>query len=451
MNLLSQYIEFVEKNNLFVKSDRLLITVSGGVDSIVLCELCHQSGIDFVMAHCNFQLRGKDSEDDELLVRKLAEKYNVELKIAKFETTKYAAENNVNIQIAARNLRYNWFNEILESEKTNPIKYILTAHHANDNVETLLMNFFKGTGIKGLQGILAKDAGIGGRIVRPLLFAKKEALIEFANDNKLEWREDVSNESNKYTRNYFRNELLPGIKKVFPQADENLMDNIARFNDANVIYENAINQIKNKLIEIKGSEIQIPVLKLLKTPGLKTVMYELLKDYGFTANQVPDAVKLLNAESGKYIASSTHRLIRNRQWLILTALEVSNSSLFLIEENDKEINFTGNKIIIEKTIAPSTTITDNSIAHIDNSVIVYPLILRKWKQGDYFYPLGMDKKKKLSRFFSDKKMSLTEKENVWVIESNKKIIWVVGHRIDNRCRITDTTKSVTKFLLIPSK
>ena len=448
MDLFSQFHAYIKKYRLFDQKDRLLIAVSGGVDSVVLCELCHQTGFDFIIAHCNFKLRGAESDTDETFVKSLGLKYGVEVKTISFETERYAEEKKVNIQIAARELRYNWFNQLADELSIN---HILSAHHANDNAETVLMNFLKGTGINGLKGISTKDGGIGGKVARPLLFAKKETILEFASANQLLWREDQSNATSKYTRNYFRNEILPSIEKIIPAIQDNLLENISRFNEVDEIYRVGLSSLTKKLIVKKGEDLFMPVLKLQKMPALSTVLYEVLSNYHFTSQQIPEVVKLIDSESGKYIISSTHRLLKNRQWMILSPLKSQTSNVILIEKQDLEIFFSNGAIKIKSTEDSSKINTDKSFAMLDASIVKFPLLLRKYKQGDYFYPLGMEKKKKLSRFFIDNKLSLDEKENSWVIESDKKIIWIVGQRIDNRFKITHKTKSVISFQLISSK
>ncbi len=465
MDLLKAFQHYIKQQHLFNPKDKLLLAVSGGVDSVVLCELCKQAGYHFAIAHCNFQLRGEESERDEQFVRTLAEKYSVELFVEKFDTEKYAAENKLSIQVAARNLRYNWFvtfwmnnydslpakgKDFISSGTPgwhvfDPHLFILTAHHAGDNVETLLMNFFKGTGIKGLHGIIQKE-GLGSHLVRPLLFAKKEDIKLFAAENNLSFVEDSSNALNKYTRNYFRNELIPGLRKVFPQVEDNLLNNIERFKEIELLYLQAIEIHKKKLLEIKGEEVHIPVLKLQQTKPLATVLYEIISEFGFTSHQVNDAINLLQSESGKYIESANYRVIRNRKWLIISPFTSRFAENILIEAADKKIVFIEGKLRLEKH---STFDINHSplTAQLDLSQIKFPLLLRKWKQGDYFYPLGMQKKKKLSRFFIDQKLSLTQKEKVWVIESDKKILWVVGLRIDDRFKVTDKTKEVLQISL----
>jgi tRNA(Ile)-lysidine synthase len=432
MDLLKRYIEFIKKENLFQSKDRLLLAVSGGVDSVVLCELCKQAGYDFIIAHCNFQLRGDESERDEQFVRSIGEKYEVEVLVKKFDTKQYIEATKKGIQEAARDLRYAWFKEL-------NCQWVLTAQHADDNIETLLMNFFKGTGINGLHGILPKQ----GKIIRPLLFARKDELRKFAEENNLKFVEDSSNDSNKYTRNYFRNKLIPDLQTVFPQVENNLLDNIQRFNEVEELYRQSVELHKKKLLEQKGAEVHIPVLKLLKTAPIATIVYEIIRDFGFTANQTNEVIALLQSETGKYIQSSTHRILKNRNWLIISPNQTSIATNILIEENDIKIEYANGILAIKKINNDSFSINKPSlIAQLDAREIKFPLLLRKWKQGDYFYPLGMNKKKKLSRFFIDRKLSLSQKENVWVVEMDKKIIWIVGLQIDNRFKVTDKTKEL---------
>lgn len=446
MDLLKQFQQYIKEENLFRPKDKLLLAVSGGVDSVVLCELCKQAGYDFVIAHCNFQLRGAESNRDEKFVKEFAKRYDAELVVKRFDTKKYATDNKLSIQVAARELRYEWFQEIIQDSAFN-IQYILTAHHANDNIETMLMNFFKGTGINGLKAILPKQA----KIARPLLFAGKEEIISFAKEHKLEFVEDSSNASDKYTRNYFRNKLIPGIKEVFPQVEENLLNNLQRFREAEQLYQQAIDQHKKKLLEQRGNEIHIPVLKLLKAQPLHSIVYEIIKDFGFTAHQADDCIALLKSETGKYIQSPSYRIIRNRAWIIISPNETTEANNVLIER-EGDIDFIEGKLEIKKiqtsNLKPQTS---HQTAQLDAEKINFPIFLRKWKQGDYFYPLGMNKKKKLSRFFIDQKLSLTQKEKAWVMEMNKKIVWVVGMRIDDRFKITDATKEILQITLVNTK
>ncbi|MGN6195385.1 MAG: tRNA lysidine(34) synthetase TilS [Ginsengibacter sp.] len=441
MSLLYRFTNYIQLKKLFEKKDHLILAVSGGADSVALCELCFQAGFDFEIAHCNFQLRAEESERDEKFVIQLGEKYDKKVSVKEFDTTEYAEENKVSIQVAARELRYKWFDELLQEKliTRDQKTYLLTAHHANDNIETLLMNFFKGAGIKGLQGILPKQ----GKIIRPLLFAKREEILLFLKENNLHFVEDSSNASDKYTRNYFRHQLIPSVEKVFPKAEDNLINNLERFREIEMLYQQSIDLHKKKLLQQKGNEIHIPVLKLLKTEPQKTIVYEIIKDFGFRAHQADEVIHLLKSESGKYISSATHKILKNRNWVIISPIDNQIVQHILINENDKEIDFQSGRLMIKKEEMRDGKIpSSNSIAMLDMENISFPLLLRKWKQGDYFYPLGMQKKKKLSKFFIDQKMSLTEKENIWVIESNKRIMWIIGKRIDDRFKIKEKTKKV---------
>lgn len=443
MDLLQRFKKHIQKEELFHEKDKLLLAVSGGVDSVVLCELCKQAGYDFAIAHCNFQLRDADSDRDEKFVSELADKYKVDFHVVKFDTKSFAKERKLSTQEAARELRYGWFEEI---RKKNSYQYILTAHHADDNIETVLMNFFRGTGIKGVRGMEPKH----GFIVRPLLFAHRSELEEFLQANNLNFVADYTNQQDDYTRNYFRNQVIPFIEKSFPEVKENILSNIIRFREVELLYQQAIDLHKKKLIEVKGNEIHIPVLKLKKAEPLHSIVYEMIKEYGFSSSQTDEVITLLDSESGKYVQSSSHRIIKNRKWLIIAPVQTEQAETILIEAGDMNVQCSMFNIqfsIIETTNQKLPT--TNSLACLDADEIKFPLLLRKWKQGDYFYPLGMRKKKKLSRFFIDQKLSKTDKEKVWVIEMDKKIIWVVGYRIDDRFKITDKTKNVLKIMSTP--
>jgi tRNA(Ile)-lysidine synthase len=375
------------------------------------------------------------------LYRQLAEKYNKEILVQKFDTADYAEQNKTSIQVAARELRYTWFSELINSKFKIQNSKVLTAHHADDNIETVLMNFFRGTGIKGLHGILPTQ----DYILRPLLFAKRIEIETYVKDNQLSWVEDSSNDSDKYSRNFFRHQIIPLVKKIFPNTEDNLLANIERWKEVEEIYNQSIAQTKAILIEQKGNEFYIPVLKLVKQKPLATIVYEIIKDFGFTALQVNDVVQLLQATNGKFVASLTHRIIRNRNWLIVAPVIATEAIHILIEKPNSSTQFIGGTLKVETLENISTIPDDVNLVQLDIAKIQFPLILRKWKVGDYFYPLGMEKKKKISRFLIDKKLSTTQKENIWLIESNNKIIWIVGQRIDNRFKVLPSTKAILQL------
>lgn len=449
--MLKNFIELVKAKQLFSEKDTLFIGVSGGVDSVVLCYLCRQAGFSFKIAHCNFQLREKDSDRDEDFVKKLGQDYGVEVMVKKFDTINYAEHNKCGIQEAARKLRYNWFYDLLDQEafqKAPGSSYILTAHHANDNIETLLMNFFKGTGIRGLSGIREKS-GRRNALIRPLLFAWRNEIEKYADEQHLSFVTDASNAEDKYTRNYFRNRLIPDIQRVFPEVEANLLHNIHRFSDIELLYKESIDRYKKKLIHQQGNEIHLPVLMLQKIPATETVLYEIVKDYGFNPKQLNDICKLLMSESGKYISSSSHKIIKNRNWLIISPHQPQLAQNIVIEKNATNVLFELGELKIKHI--PNEQyhlLLDESVAQLNADKITFPLLLRKWKHGDYFYPLGMPKKKKVSRFLMDQKLSISEKEKIWVLEMDKKIIWVVGHRIDDRFKLTPTCPFVLQIKLL---
>lgn len=418
---------------------KLILAISGGIDSSVMANLFFFADVDFAIAHCNFQLRGPESERDEIFVKKLSGKYNKEIFIKKFETKDYAAQKKLSVQEAARELRYSWFTQLQQGEK-----FLAVAHTADDNIETSLMFFLRGSGIHGLTGM--KEFDKERKLIRPLLFATRAEIALYAKENNLGWVEDSSNSSDKYTRNFLRNTLLPSVKTFFPDVKNNLADNINRFKEVEQLYNYSIQQYKKKLVQNRSNEIHIPVLKLQHVKPLDTIIWEIIKEYNFHPQQIDEVKKLFEADNSSYIQSSTHRIIKNRNWLIIARDKTEESAHILIEENDTEINFKNGRLKITK---PSTTNfklqTANNIAQLDATHITFPLLLRKWKHGDYFYPLGMHKKKKLSRFFIDQKLSATEKEKVWVLESNKKILWVIGYRIDDRFKLSASSKTILSF------
>lgn len=453
MDLLKRYTDFIQQAHLFDPSDKLLLAVSGGIDSVVLVHLIKATGHRFGIAHCNFQLRGEESQRDEAFVTEQANSFAVPLYIKRFDTKRYAEEHKASIQVAARELRYEWFREILEGKASQDLKgsvpdnaetyrYLVTAHHLDDNIETVFMNFCKGTGIRGLKGMLSKQESI----VRPLLFAGRNDILAYAKSHKLTWVEDSSNDETKYTRNYFRKVVLPAVEKIYPQVRDNLSESINRYQEVADLYEQAVELNRKKLVEVKGEEVQIPVLKLSKNSSRRTLIYEIIRDYGFSAQQVEEVEKLLSSESGRYITSPTHRVLRNRAWLVISPLISIKEGVVIVNKEDKEAVFDQCRLRLkwqagEGIKYPAST----DIATLDANEVHFPLIIRRWKAGDYFYPLGMRKKKKLSRFLIDQKLSLTQKEKVWVVESHKKIVWVIGFRIDDRFKISPSTRQVLQL------
>jgi len=395
------------------------------------------------MVHCNFQLRGEESLRDEEFVKGLASKYGVAYYTKRFDTEAYAKENKCSIQEAARELRYNYFDELIKEGKA---KYLLTAHHRDDNIETLLMNFLRGTGLHGMTGIPATNKYIR----RPLLPFSREGISSFAKDNKLEHVEDSSNISSKYTRNYLRNEWIPAIEKIYPELKENLARNIERFKEIERLYDGSLAGLRKKLLQKKGAEMHVPINLLLRYRN-KALVYDIITPYGFTEKQVDELIRLSEADSGKYIDSPSgdYRIIRHRRWFIIAPARSMDLKNIVIEKKDKNILFTNGQLDISTT-NPALS-EDKSIACLDSGSIAFPLLLRKAKTGDYFYPLGMQKKKKVSRFLIDQKLSKTEKEKTWVLESEGRIIWVVGQRIDDRVKLKPSSQQMLRIRFVSNQ
>jgi len=440
--LLMRFKDHVSRNGLWQHGSFLFLACSGGADSVVLAHLLHELKQPFKILHCNFNLRGDESMRDEEFVRSLAVELGVECLVKSFDTEASMQLLGKGVQETARKLRYDWFNEVMDAQKNiHPVSCLLTAHHADDQVETLAMHFFRGTGIAGMHGIREKT----GNLVRPLLFAGRKEIIAYAEANAIAWVDDSSNQEDNYTRNHFRHMVIPQVEKVFPSVRENLLDNAKRFSEMEIIYNNQVQKIKSGLIEQKGKSVAIPVNKLKALVPLDTIMFEVFRDFGFTSHQVPEIKKLFDAISGKSVSSASHRVLLNRNWLLIDPIEEKTHEIIVIEEGVESVLF--NNTLLRINMYDGQRIPDERADHawIDLETVSFPLILRPWKPGDYFYPLGMRKKKKVAKLLTDLKLSLAEKENQYVIASDRKIIWVVGRRLDDRVKMT---ASSSKLLLL---
>lgn len=419
----------------FLSTQKLLLAVSGGLDSVVLAHLCAAAKLNFSIAHCNFNLRGGESDADEDFVVDLGDALDVEVFTENFDTIAYADDEKISIQMAARDLRYNWFDQL--STALN-FDYILTAHHANDNLETFLINLVRGTGLEGLTGIKAEN----DKIIRPLLKFSRSEIEAFAQEEKIAWREDSSNNSSKYLRNKIRMDVIPVLEEINPQFLESFEQTQSHLKESLNLVEDYIGMLFSQIVtkDVYGYRLKIEVLE--KIPNQKGVLYQLLKTFGFTEwNDVHD---LLKAQPGKMVLSATHRLIRDREFLILTEIpsEVNNRT-FTIAEGEEIVMLPPGKF----TIHPVEEIgeTPHNCIYVAKEKLEFPLSLRKWREGDYFYPFGMKGKKKLSDYFKDKKLSLPEKENTWLLCSGEKIVWVVNHRADARFAITEPAQEILKI------
>jgi tRNA(Ile)-lysidine synthase len=458
--------EIVVSQKLWKKQDHLFLACSGGVDSVVLAHVMHSAGFSFELLHCNFNLRGEESMRDEDFVRKLAAELQVGVFVKSFDTKKEMALLGMGVQEAARKLRYDWFSAMIDAKiKDGKSALLLTAHHLDDQVETIAMNFFRGTGIAGIRGMNSKL----NHVVRPLLSISRKELIDYATLHGLTWAEDSSNKDVHYTRNLFRHSILPAVRKVFPAIDSNLIANAKRFTEIEFLYRKQVDKIKAGLIEKNQSGFSIPVKKLMLAEPLDTIMFEIFNSFGFSVDQCMEIKKLFLSSSGKSMQSASHRVLKNRDWLLIDEIQISENKIVIIEEGDELVNFGNQQLEIsyktardegrgtgdkeyKNTARELNTARDEGrgtgdkgtalTASIDINEISFPLILRQWKAGDYFYPLGMKKKKKVSKFMTDIKMSKFEKEQQWVLESDKKIIWVVGKRLDDRVKIKSSTNAI---------
>ncbi|MCD6112573.1 MAG: tRNA lysidine(34) synthetase TilS [Bacteroidales bacterium] len=443
--MLKKFIDFIFQESLFENDDKILLTVSGGPDSVILCELFYRAKYNFGIAHCNFHLRGKESDEDEIFVRDLSKKYKVQFYVKHFNTKKYAKDNHISIEMAARDLRYNWFFELLKKEK---YKYIATGHHLDDQIETFFINIIRGTGIAGLHGIISKQ----NNIIRPLLFAYRNDIEAFLKKNNIPFRTDSTNNSVKFMRNKFRNLILPQLYQINKNYKKTIINDIERLKDAEFIYKTKINEVKKNILIKGGKNILIPIEKLKELNPLRTYLFEFLSSYNFNFSTVEDIISRLDDISGKQFFSSSHRLIKDREYLIISELDKkseANAIEFFINENDLFINtpvsLKFKKLIYNKDFIISK---DKFIACFDKDKLKFPLQIRKWEKGDYFYPFGMNKKKKLSDFFIDEKFSLLEKEKIWLLCSDNDIVWIIGKRIDNRFRIRNNTKNIFQAVLV---
>ncbi|GAA4272648.1 tRNA lysidine(34) synthetase TilS [Aquimarina gracilis] len=437
-SLLQEFKNHIANRLPFLKESRILIACSGGLDSIVLTELCDLLKLDFGIAHCNFGLRGDESDEDEKFVKSIAESVGALFLKTHFETEKYAKDHQLSIQMAARELRYNWFKDLAIEFQYD---YVLTAHHSDDNLETFLINLSRGTGLEGLTGI----PEVNEIFVRPLLPFSREEILNFANKQKLKWREDSSNKSTKYLRNKIRHDVIPELKGITPQFLNNFNTTLEYLQQSSQFIKSQLFRLKKDLFEPSEIDIvKISITKLREYGNPRICLYFLLKDYGFKAWN--DVEQIVTAQSGKQVFSETHRLVKDREYLLLSPIveEISDRNYKIPEEESMIMIPSGTLKFKEVAeIGP----TDFKTIFVDKEKLKYPLIVRKWKEGDYFYPLGMTGKKKLSKFFKDEKLSLLAKERVWLLCSGKEIIWIINYRADNRFKITPQTKQILKITI----
>ena len=420
--LLEKLKQHIDTNFSFLRDKKLLIAISGGLDSVVLTHLFKQLEFSISLAHCNFNLRGKESDTDELFVEKLGKNLELSTYIIGFDTNSYATKNKLSTQLAARELRYNWFHKLVEEHQFD---YVLTAHHADDNLETFIINLSRGTGLEGLTGIPA----INKNVVRPLLIFSRTEIEQFAKDNAIEWREDQSNASTKYILNKIRHQILPVLKEINPSLLDSFKKTTENLQESQQIINDAVESAKKKIVCTDDNGIfKFDISEIIKLSNPKAYLFELLKSSGFT--EWNDVENLLTAQPGKLVFSKTHRLLKDRDFLFLTEIKSDNdTSEYLIQEGDTEITL---PFPLKLQVTSEISVLDSTTVYLDLDKISFPLTIRRWKKGDYFYPIGMQGKKKLSKFFKDQKYSIIDKENAWLLCSENQIVWIVKKRQDKR-------------------
>lgn len=437
--MLDRFQSHISQTFPFLLDRPFLIAVSGGIDSVVLAHLCATSQLDFAICHCNFQLRGSESDEDEIFVKNLAKQFDKTCFTTSFETEQYSLDNKVSIQVAARDLRYDWFYSLLYAHRYD---YVLTAHNTNDNLETFLINLTRGSGLEGFTGI----PPMNNKSVRPMLPFSRDDIMMYAIKKGIEWREDRSNANVKYLRNKVRHKVLPVLKEMNPHLLESFQNTLTYLNESQQMVKDRVDEISKKVLENPAKNYQtINIKELKKLSNPKAYLYAILKDYGFT--EWDDVKNLLDSQSGKQLFSKTHRLVKNRTDLLLSSLQdyQEPAKEYLLQNETSTL--TAPLVLTLTTTEQLKGINKEEIV-VDKDLLKFPLRVRKWAYGDYFCPVGMKGTKKVSQFFKDRKMSLLQKEQTWLLaNADNEIIWVIGMRQDRRSEISDQTQNKLKISL----
>lgn len=435
--MLDKLKNHIAHNFPFLENKKLLLATSGGLDSMIMAHLFHKLQYDVALVHCNFQLRGLESFGDQNFVQDYAEANEIPIFVTQFDTEAFAKDYKLSTQVAARDLRYNWFYELLETENYD---YILTGHHADDNIETFLINLSRGTGLEGLVGIPEQN----DKIIRPLLPFSREEIAKYANANGIKWREDSSNASDKYLRNKIRHDLVPLLKELNPQFISSFQKTQSFLQQSQQMVEDASIMVYQQVAKQDEDEIRFDLKQLKKLPNYRSYLYQWLNEFGFLAWD--DVYDLVDSQSGKQVFSPNFRLLKDRDFLILcpinTEIEVKD---YFIAEDTKEVNIPLNITFCKVS---DISVGSNTTIFVDQDKLQFPLVLSRWREGDYFQPFGMEgKSKKVSKLFKDEKLSLIEKENVWILWSGETIVWIVGVRQDERFRVSESTQNILKIQL----
>ena len=429
--MLQKFQSHIFQNFPFLSGKKLLLATSGGLDSMVMVDLFHKLSFEIAIAHCNFQLRGVESFEDQNFVQHYAEANEIKLFVTQFDTEAFAKDYKISTQVAARELRYNWFHELLETENFD---YVLTAHHADDNLETFLINLVRGTGLDGLTGIPAKNENV----IRPLLLFSRQEIEQYAKEDNIDWREDSSNALDKYLRNKIRHNLIPILKELNTDFLSSFHKTQVYLQESKTMVEDASIMVYQQVAKEIGEDIHFDLNKLQQLPNYKSYLYQWLREFGFSAWD--DIYDLVESQSGKQVFSNEFRLLKNRGFLILSPINMEDKKEeYYIFKDQKEID---SPLNLSFSKVADIGIGSNRAIFVDEDKLHFPLVLRRWKEGDSFQPFGMEgKSKKVSKIFKDEKLSLIDKENTWLLCSDDKIIWIIGIRQDERFKIEKTTKN----------
>jgi len=429
--------QHINANFPFLEKKKLLIACSGGLDSTIMTRLLKELNFNISLAHCNFSLRAKESDGDEKFVINLADKLSIPIFNKTFDTKKYAEDQKISTQMAARDLRYDWFEELCEK---HDFDFLLTAHHLDDDMETFFINLSRGTGLRGLTGIPV----VNEKIIRPFLIFSRDEILRYAKSNNIVWREDSSNSKTDYLRNKLRLEVLPKFKDISEQTLQNFQISQRHLTESQSLINDYMVLVSNLVVSKSKEGYQINIIKLKELPNTDALLYELLSPYGFTA--WGDVSDLLNAQSGKQVFSATHKLLKDRDVLLLS--EIPSDERILKYQILAETIAINDPLNLKFEVVNIISETDKNTVYLDRAKLKFPLVLRKWKDGDYFFPFGMKGKKKVSKFFKDEKLSLLAKENCWLLCTDKdEIVWLVGMRMDERFKVDSNTKEILKITL----
>lgn len=431
--MFQKFKNHIDSNFSFLQDKKLLVATSGGMDSMVLVHLFQKLKFNIALAHCNFQLRNSESDADEKFVNNYTEMHKITCFTSKFDTKNYSEVHKLSAQVAARNLRYNWFNDILIQEKYD---FIITAHHADDVAETFMINLSRGTGLEGLTGIPSQNVNI----IRPMLPFSRKEIENYASENSLQWREDSSNASDKYVRNKIRHHIIPVFKEINDSFLQSFHNTLEHLNQQQSLVDDAVLLVYEKVVLEEKDQLKIDISALLQYKNYKAYLYQWLNKYGFTAwNDVYD---LVQSQTGKRIESENYILLKNRDYILLSQRKSTDYEIIIINSVTENTNFPLNFSFCNLS---NISNQNKNVIFVEESKLQFPLTIRKWNSGDYFYPAGMQGKKKVSKYFKDEKFTLFQKQEAFILESNDQIVWIIGHRADERFKTENTTQNIIQI------